>query len=64
MAVSRKRSDLSPNKEKAVEISTVAARGGVISWRVITVLLVSLFLGIVCVGGIYLYFRTTLSSGM
>jgi hypothetical protein len=63
MAISRKRSDSSTDKE-AVVISTVGARGGVISGRVITVLVVSLVLCIALMGGIYLYFRNTLSSGM
>jgi hypothetical protein len=44
---------------KQVVISTLAARGGVISGRVLTVLLISLVLAILSVGAIYLYFNST-----
>jgi hypothetical protein len=44
---------------KQIVISTVAARGGVISGRVLTVLLISLSLAILSVGAVFLYFRST-----
>jgi hypothetical protein len=54
-----------PNSpSKRVVISTLSARGGVISGRVITVLVVSMILAVTTLGGLYLYFRTTMSSGM
>jgi hypothetical protein len=49
---------------KQVVISTIEARGAVISGRVITVLLTSVAMAILALGTVYLYLSSTRSSGM